>query len=78
VDGAYASNETGTMAVPVSPAFGSILRRQVVEMKVDVPQRLRQRLEDINRIFGGICANWLRIGALGPGKELRAPVSPLM
>jgi hypothetical protein len=51
VDGAYASNETGAMAVPVSHVFGSTLRRQVVEMKVVVPQRLRQRLDDINRIF---------------------------
>ena len=51
MDGAYASNETGAMAVPVSHDFGSTLRRQVVEVKVVVPQRLRQRLEDINRNF---------------------------
>jgi len=51
VDGAYASNKTGAMAVLMIHVFGSIIRRQVVEMKVVVPQRLPQRLEDINRIF---------------------------
>jgi hypothetical protein len=55
VDGVYASNETGAIAVPVNHAFGSTLRCQVVEMKMVVPQRLRQRLEDINRIYFEEC-----------------------
>ena len=51
MDGVYARNKTGAVAVPVNHAFGSTLRRQVVVMNVVILQRLRQRLEDINRNF---------------------------
>jgi hypothetical protein len=60
VDGVYARNKTGAVAVPVNHAFGSTLRRQVVEMKVVVLQRLRQRLEDIN---SNIAKNISKIGS---------------
>jgi hypothetical protein len=51
VDGVYARNETKETALQYICAFGRTLRRQVVEIVVVVPQRLCQRLEDINRLF---------------------------
>jgi hypothetical protein len=75
VDGVYDRNEIGAVAVPVNHAFGSTLRRQVVEMSVVVLQRLRQRLEDINR---NLRANWIGIGVFASGRQLKAPVNSFM